>query len=110
MARRAAGCCVPSSCFSIASSPPTEAEQSAEYQRIAAVLGERPLTIRTLDAGGDKPIAYLPLPAENNPALGLRGVRTSLAYPQLLRTQLRAVLAVRSPQLPAAAADDHRRR
>jgi len=78
-------------------SPPTEAEQSAEYQRIAAVLGARPLTIRTLDAGGDKPIAYLPLPEEENPALGLRGVRTSLAFPQLLRTQLRAVLAVRGP-------------
>ena len=75
--------------------PPTEAEQAAEYQRIADVLGTRPLTIRTLDAGGDKPIPYLPLPAEENPALGLRGVRTSLAYPQLLRTQLRAVLAVR---------------
>jgi phosphocarrier protein FPr/phosphocarrier protein len=75
-------------------SPPTEAEQAAEYQRIAQVLGTRPLTIRTLDAGGDKPIPYLPLPAEENPALGLRGVRTSLAYPQLLRTQLRAVLAV----------------
>jgi phosphoenolpyruvate-protein phosphotransferase len=77
-------------------SPPTESEQSAEYQRIAATLGERPLTIRTLDAGGDKPIDYLPLPPEQNPALGLRGVRTSLLYPQLLRTQLRAVLAVRS--------------
>jgi multiphosphoryl transfer protein len=78
-------------------SPPTEAEQSAEYQRIADALGARPLTIRTLDAGGDKPIAYLPLAAEENPALGLRGVRTSLAFPQLLRTQLRAVLAVRGP-------------
>jgi multiphosphoryl transfer protein len=77
--------------------PPTEAEQAAEYQRIADVLGARPLTIRTLDAGGDKPIAYLPLPAEENPALGLRGVRTSLAFPELLRTQLRAVLAVRGP-------------
>jgi phosphocarrier protein FPr/phosphocarrier protein len=75
-------------------SPPTEAEQAAEYQKIAQVLGTRPLTIRTLDAGGDKPIPYLPLPAEDNPALGLRGVRTSLAYPELLRTQLRAVLAV----------------
>jgi len=75
--------------------PPTESEQAAEYQKIADVLGTRPLTIRTLDAGGDKPIPYLPLPAEENPALGLRGVRTSLAYPQLLRTQLRAVLAVR---------------
>jgi phosphocarrier protein FPr/phosphocarrier protein len=78
--------------------PPPEAEQTAEYQRIADVLGARPLTIRTLDAGGDKPIAYLPLPPEDNPALGLRGVRTSLAYPQLLRTQLRAVLAVRPPE------------
>ena len=77
--------------------PPTEAEQSAEYQKIADALGARPLTIRTLDAGGDKPIAYLPLPEEENPALGLRGVRTSLAFPELLRTQLRAVLAVRGP-------------
>jgi phosphocarrier protein FPr/phosphocarrier protein len=76
-------------------SAPTEAEQAAEYQKIADALGTRPLTIRTLDAGGDKPIPYLPLPPEENPALGLRGVRTSLAYPQLLRTQLRAVLAVR---------------
>ena len=79
-------------------SPPLEAEQTAEYQRIADTLGSRPVTIRTLDAGGDKPIAYLPLPPEDNPALGLRGVRTSLAYPQLLRTQLRAVLAVRPPE------------
>ena len=78
-------------------SPPTEAEQRTEYQKIASVLGARPLTIRTLDAGGDKPIAYLPLPEEENPALGLRGVRTSLAFPELLRTQLRAVLAVREP-------------
>ncbi len=91
--------------------PPTREEQSHEYQRIADALGERPLTIRTLDAGGDKPIAYLPLPPEDNPALGLRGIRTSLAYPQLLRTQLRAVLAhPRAGALPAAAADDHRRR
>jgi phosphocarrier protein FPr/phosphocarrier protein len=78
-------------------SPPSESEQRAEYQRIADALGERPLTIRTLDAGGDKPIAYLPLPQEENPALGLRGVRTSLAWPELLRTQLRAVLAVGGP-------------
>jgi multiphosphoryl transfer protein len=75
--------------------PPSAAEQAAEYQKIADVLAGRPLTIRTLDAGGDKPIPYLPLPPEDNPALGLRGVRTSLAYPELLRTQLEAVLAVR---------------
>ena len=77
--------------------PPSEAEQTAEYQKIADVLGERPLTIRTLDAGADKPIAYLPMPPEENPALGLRGIRTSLAWPDLLRTQLRAILAVRGP-------------
>jgi phosphoenolpyruvate-protein kinase (PTS system EI component) len=75
--------------------PPSEAEQTAQYQQIADALGERPLTIRTLDAGGDKPIAYLPMPREDNPALGLRGIRTGLAWPQLLRTQLRAVLGVR---------------
>jgi len=73
---------------------PDETEQSRLYQGIADVLAPRPLTIRTLDAGGDKPIAYLPLPAEENPALGLRGVRTGLKYPELLRGQLRALLAV----------------
>jgi phosphoenolpyruvate-protein kinase (PTS system EI component) len=76
-------------------SPPDEAEQRAEYQKIADALGGRPLTIRTLDAGGDKPIAYLPQPPEENPALGLRGVRTSLAHPALLESQLRAILGVR---------------
>ena len=58
-------------------------------------LGGRPLVIRTLDAGGDKPLAYLPLPHEENPALGLRGVRTSLWRPDLLKTQLRAILRVK---------------
>jgi multiphosphoryl transfer protein len=77
--------------------PPDEREQAAQYQAIADALGHRPLTIRTLDAGGDKPIAYLPQPREDNPALGLRGVRTGLAHPQLLDTQLRAILAVRPP-------------
>ena len=75
--------------------PPDETEQAAEYQRIATALGGRPLTLRTLDIGGDKPIPYLPLPHEENPALGLRGVRTSLWRPDLLRVQLRAVLAIR---------------
>jgi multiphosphoryl transfer protein len=50
--------------------------------------------VRTLDIGGDKPIPYLPLPPEENPALGLRGVRTSLWRPDLLRVQLRAILRV----------------
>jgi phosphoenolpyruvate-protein phosphotransferase len=76
-------------------SPPDEAEQAVEYQRIATALAGRPLTLRTLDIGGDKPIPYLPLPHEDNPALGLRGVRTSLWRPDLLRVQLRAALAIR---------------
>ena len=73
---------------------PAEAEQLAAYQDIAAVLGPRPLILRLMDVGGDKPLRYLPLPAEENPALGLRGVRTALARPDLLRTQLRAALRV----------------
>jgi len=79
-------------------SPPDECEQAAEYQRIATALDGRPLTIRTLDVGGDKPIPYLPLPQEENPALGLRGVRTSLWRPDLLREQLGAILRVRPIQ------------
>ena len=75
--------------------PPDEAEQLEKYQQIASALDGRPLTIRTLDIGGDKPIPYLPLPHEDNPALGLRGVRTSLWRPDLLRIQLRAILRVR---------------
>ena len=74
--------------------PDAEAQYLA-YQAIATALAGRPLTIRTLDAGGDKPIAYLPQIVEENPALGLRGVRTSLRYRELLRTQLRAILRVR---------------
>jgi phosphoenolpyruvate-protein phosphotransferase len=73
---------------------PTEAEQLAAYQDIAAALGPRPMILRLMDVGGDKPLRYLPLPAEENPALGLRGVRTALAYPDLMRTQLRAALRV----------------
>ncbi len=75
-------------------SPPDETEQLRQYQDIAAVLAGRPLIVRTLDIGGDKPIPYLPLPAEENPALGLRGIRTSLWRPDLLRVQLRAILRV----------------
>jgi phosphoenolpyruvate-protein phosphotransferase len=74
---------------------PDESEQRASYQQVSDLLGARPLVIRTLDIGGDKPIAYLPLPPEENPALGLRGIRTSLWKPDLFDVQLRALLAVR---------------
>jgi phosphocarrier protein FPr/phosphocarrier protein len=74
--------------------PPDEAEQHCAYQAIAAALEGRPLVIRTLDVGADKPVSYLPLPAQANPALGVRGVRVSFAWPDLLRAQLRAILRV----------------
>lgn len=74
---------------------PDEAEQLEAYQNIAATLAPRPLVLRLMDVGGDKPLRYLPLPAEENPALGLRGIRAGLARPDLLRTQLRAALRVR---------------
>lgn len=74
---------------------PSEDEQAAQYQEVAQGLGGHPVVIRTLDVGGDKPLAYLPLPPEQNPVLGLRGVRVSLRHPELLRTQVRAILRVR---------------
>lgn len=75
--------------------PPSVAEQTAEYQAIADTLQGRPLIIRLLDIGGDKPAPYLPIAAEENPALGLRGIRVGLAHPQVLEDQLRAILGVR---------------
>ena len=78
--------------------PPDEDEQARQYQAVADALEGRPLIIRTLDVGGDKAAPYLPIPAEENPALGLRGVRVSLWRPHLLKTQLRAILRVRPPQ------------
>ncbi len=74
--------------------PPDEDEQARQYQAIASALDGRPLIIRTLDVGGDKAAPYLPIPAEENPALGLRGVRVSLWRPHLLKAQLRAILRV----------------
>lgn len=74
---------------------PSEDEQYAQYQAIADGLKGRPLIIRTLDAGADKDVPYANLPKEENPALGLRGVRMSLWQPELLRTQIRALLRVK---------------
>lgn len=76
---------------------PTEEEQYRVYGDIALRMPDMPLTIRTMDIGGDKPIAYLPLPKEENPALGLRGLRTSLWRDQLFIDQLRAMLRLPQP-------------
>lgn len=72
--------------------PPTEDEQFAVYRDIALALEGQPVIVRTLDIGGDKPLPYLPLPPEENPFLGQRGLRLCLARPDLFRPQLRAIL------------------
>lgn len=74
---------------------PSEAEQLAQYQEIADTLKGRPVVIRTIDVGGDKPLAYLPMPKEENPVLGLRGVRIAMQHPEVMRTQIRAILRVK---------------
>ena len=76
-------------------SAPDEEEQARSYQAIADALDGRPLIVRTLDIGADKPAPYLPMPAEENPALGLRGLRLGLARPELMETQLRALARVK---------------
>jgi phosphotransferase system enzyme I (PtsI) len=70
---------------------PDEESQFAAYRRIAEWAAGRPVTIRTLDAGGDKPIPGLTEEGEANPFLGLRGVRLTLKHPDGFRTQLRAL-------------------
>ena len=76
-------------------SAPTEAEQRDEYQAVIDALEGRTAIIRTLDVGADKSLPYIPMPAEENPALGLRGIRLCLAREALLTEQLRAILAVK---------------
>jgi phosphocarrier protein FPr len=72
---------------------PGEDEQFAMYKAVAEAVGPgHPIIIRTLDVGGDKPLSYLPIPKEDNPFLGERGIRVCLDRPEILRTQLRAIL------------------
>ena len=73
------------------STPPDRAEQLQTYAAIATALAGRRVTLRTMDVGGDKPLPYLPMPAEANPFLGLRGLRLSLQRPDLLLEQLTAI-------------------
>ncbi len=74
--------------------PPTEDEQEATYRAIAEAMGGLPVTVRTLDIGGDKPAPYLEMEAEPNPFLGNRAIRLSLAHPEVFKVQLRAILRV----------------
>lgn len=70
---------------------PTVDRQVAVYRAVAAALGAKPITIRTWDVGGDKPLRFLPQPVEVNPFLGERGLRLFRRQPDVLREQLQAV-------------------
>ncbi|MBV7524735.1 phosphoenolpyruvate--protein phosphotransferase [Pseudomonas sp. PDM29] len=74
---------------------PDEQEQHHAYQAVLDAMGDKSVIIRTIDVGGDKQLDYLPLPAEANPVLGLRGIRLAQARPELLDQQLRALLHLR---------------
>ena len=76
------------------SAMPDAREQEAAYRETAEALGGRPLVIRTLDVGADKPLPFLDQPSEPNPFLGVRGIRLGLEQPDLLLTQLGAILRV----------------
>ena len=78
--------------FMAHSQAPDEATQEAEYRRVLEDLGGRPLVVRTLDVGGDKPLPYWPIDKEENPFLGVRGIRLTLQRPDVMESQLRALL------------------
>lgn len=71
---------------------PTEEEQYKIYSRVLMEFGNRPVTLRTLDIGGDKKLDCMELPKEDNPFLGNRALRLCLSYPDIFNTQLRAAL------------------
>ncbi|MBD8616359.1 phosphoenolpyruvate--protein phosphotransferase [Pseudomonas putida] len=78
--------------FMAHSQAPNEAVQEAEYRRVLDGLQGRPLVVRTLDVGGDKPLPYWPIDKEENPFLGVRGIRLTLQRPDVMEGQLRALL------------------
>jgi len=70
---------------------PTEDELYEAYKEVAQIMGDRPVVIRTLDIGADKQVSYMGLEQEENPALGLRGLRICLTREEIFRPQLRAI-------------------
>jgi phosphoenolpyruvate-protein phosphotransferase len=78
--------------------PPSEPELLHDLDRLLRPLRDKPVTVRLLDIGGDKTIPAIRIPSPANPALGRRGVRLLLDYPQLVRTQLRALLRLSQSQ------------
>ncbi|MBU2630176.1 MAG: phosphoenolpyruvate--protein phosphotransferase, partial [Proteobacteria bacterium] len=78
--------------FLIRATFPSEAEQYVIYQKLFDAMKESPITLRTLDAGGEKALAYSDSPVEANPELGLRSIRFSLKHKDIFESQLRAML------------------
>jgi phosphotransferase system enzyme I (PtsP) len=77
---------------------PNVTQQAATYRRVLEQAGERPVTFRTLDIGGDKILPYMTGAREENPAMGWRAIRISLDRPALLRQQLRAMIRAAAGQ------------
>ncbi|WP_424245000.1 phosphoenolpyruvate-protein phosphotransferase [Elusimicrobium posterum] len=77
---------------------PTEEEQYNAYKQIMQAMKGKPVTIRTFDVGGDKPLAYMHIPREENPIVGLRGVRNYEKNMELFRNQVRALLRLEDQQ------------
>ncbi|MEJ2453381.1 MAG: phosphoenolpyruvate--protein phosphotransferase [Candidatus Thiodiazotropha sp.] len=77
--------------FMVRDSFPGESIQVTNYRKVLKIFHPRPVIIRTLDIGGDKPLPYFPL-QEQNPFLGWRGIRVSLDHPEIFLTQVRAML------------------
>jgi len=78
--------------FADRSSPPAEDELVAEFKYIAERFRDKPVIVRTLDVGCDKPLPYIKLPAEDNPFLGVRGIRVTLRHKDIFKLQLKAIL------------------
>ncbi|MCG3884496.1 phosphoenolpyruvate--protein phosphotransferase [Photobacterium leiognathi] len=78
--------------FQASSTLPTEDEQFEIYKDVAEAFNGNPVTVRTLDVGGDKPLASFPMPKEDNPFLGVRGIRLCLKHKELFISQIRALI------------------
>jgi phosphoenolpyruvate-protein phosphotransferase len=81
--------------FSGLQNAPTRSQQQELYQKISDTQKGKEVIIRTLDVGGDKPLSYIPIPDEENPIMGLRGVRNYKLNMELFKDQVRAVMSVK---------------
>ena len=78
--------------FMLSSSLPSEEQQITWYKTLLSQFKGLPVCMRTLDIGGDKSLPYLPIEEDQNPALGWRGIRVCIDQPNILKTQLRAMI------------------